>query len=442
MSLHREPMSGVDTAWLHMDRPDNLMSIMGVLRFKRRLTLRAVRRLVADRFLVHPLFRMRPVEGTIGAYWEQAEEFDLEQHVREIRLRSDASDDALPAMLGRLAGTPFDRRRPLWEFVLVVHPVRGCSLVMRVHHCYADGIALVRVVLSLADPEPGTHEAGTGGGGDRAPEEGLGQWLEKGLQWALHPERAAAAARTGFAVASELAHVALMPDDPATALRGKLTGAKRIAWADALPLASVRTVAKRLDCTINDVLTATVAAALRAWLRARGQQVQGLSLRAAVPVNLRDAAHPATLGNEFGLVFVTLPIGIADPIERVRTVHEEMLALRKSWQPAMALGLLSALGLGPRAVQAPAIYLISRKATLVMSNVPGPRAVLKFCGAPMVGTMFWVPQSGDVGLGVSVLTYAGQVQFGLMTDSGIMAEPAQLVRRFRTEFRRLERAVG
>ncbi len=442
MSLLREPMSGVDTAWLHMDRPDNLMSIMGVLRFRRRLTLRAVRGLVAERFLVHSLFRMRPVEGTIGAYWERAEDFDLGQHVREVRLASDAPDDALPAMLGRLASTPFDRRRPLWEFVLVVHPVRGCSLVMRVHHCYADGIALVRVVLGLADPEPGSSEPPAGDSGDRAPDDGLGQWLEKGLQWAMHPERAASAARAGLGVASELAHVALMPDDPPTALRGKLTGVKRIAWADALPLVEVRMVAKRLDCTINDVLTATVAAALRSWLRSRGTHVRGLSLRAAVPVNLRDAAHPATLGNDFGLVFVTLPIGVSDPVERVRTVHAEMLALRKSWQPMMALGLLSALGLGPRAVQAPAIDLISRKATLVMSNVPGPRTELRFCGAPMVGTMFWVPQSGNVGVGVSVLTYAGQVQFGLMTDAGIVDEPERLVRRFRSEFRRLERASG
>jgi diacylglycerol O-acyltransferase / wax synthase len=140
-------------------------------------------------------------------------------------------------------------------------------------------------------------------------------------------------------------------------------------------------------------------------------------------------------------VFVNLPVGIADATARVHAVHEQMQSLRSSWQPVMTLGLLSAFGLGPRAVQGPAVDLMTRKATLVMSNVPGPREILEFCGAPMTGTMFWVPQSGDVGLGVSVLTYAGQVQFGLMSDSGIIEDPEPLVRRFKAEFRRLARAV-
>jgi diacylglycerol O-acyltransferase / wax synthase len=460
MSGRHESMSGVDTAWLHMDRPTNLMQIMGVMTFRRRLALAALRERVAARFLVHPRFRMRPIEGALGASWERMEPFDLRAHVRQRTLPSGGGDAALQRLLGRLAATPLDPARPRWEFLLIHVTPRRSAVVVRIHHCYADGIALVRVILGLGDDEPSApqvDDAVRGPAADRADrtDDDAGwlstatlerAWREasalagQGLHLALHPSEAAAAAMTGVGIAAELAHLALLADEPPSALRGTLAGDKGIAWARPWPLAAVRAAAKALGCTINDLLVTAVAGALARWLRTRdAAPPRGLQVRAAVPVNLRPAGSEAALGNRFGLVFVELPVGACRTPERLARVHERMQALKASHQPLMTLGLLAALGLGPRRLQDGAVDLLSRKASLVMSNVPGPREPLPLLGVPVDAMMFWVPQSGDVGLGVSVLTYDGQVQFGVMADRGLVADPMALAAGFPLELRALAR---
>lgn len=454
-------MSGVDTAWLHMDRPANLMQIMGVMTFRRRLALPALRERVAERFLAHPRFRMRPVEDSLGATWVRDDRFDLHAHVRQHALARGGGDAALQRLLGTLAATPLDPARPRWEFLLVHVTPRRSAVVVRIHHCYADGIALVRVILGLGDPDAPSRRdevasarpaTGTADEGWLGPSTFDRAWREaaalagQGLHLALHPAEAVAAAMTGVGMAAELAHLALLPDEPDSPLRGALTGEKGIAWARPWPLATVRATAKALGCTINDLLVTAVTGALARWMKASGAGVaRGLQLRAAVPVNLRPEGSGTSLGNRFGLVFLELPVGAARSRQRLALVHERMQSLKASHQPLMTLGLLAALGLGPRRLQDGAVDLLSRKASLVMSNVPGPREPLPMLGAPVDTMMFWVPQSGDVGLGVSVLTYDGQVQFGVMADRALVADPAALAAGFPLELRalsRLGRAAG
>jgi len=235
--------------------------------------------------------------------------------------------------------------------------------------------------------------------------------------------------------------VALMPDDPATPLRGKLSTHKRVAWSRPLPLENARGAAHMLGCTINDVLTAAVAGAFGSYLRTVGVDVTGLSIRAAVPVNLRGPGEPAGLGNQFGLVFVPLPIGIANPYERIYSVHAQMQLLRQSQQPLMSIVLLAILGLGPRTLQQPAVDLLSNKATLVMSNVPGPRVRMKLCGVEMEEVLFWVPQSGNLGIGVSVFTYDNQIHFGVIADRNLMPEPQRVVDEFERQVQELVSAL-
>jgi WS/DGAT/MGAT family acyltransferase len=442
-----------------MDRPRNLMQILGVMRLSGRVSLVQARELIAARFLVHERFRMIPVDGALGATWQRDPGFDIREHVREVELPADGGEAALRALLGEFASTPLAAGRPLWEFVLVQSGERHSALVMRIHHCYADGIALVRVMLGLADPEAGAAAAaGPPARGRRRARRGLvaglapavvvhaveqgAALLEHGLHLAMHPDEAGSAARAGLGVAAELAHVAMLPDEPDTALRGPLSGTKQVAWAHPVPLAEVRAIAHALDCSLNDVLIAGVAAALGAWLRLDTRRdVRGLVVRAAVPVNLRPVDDPERLGNRFGLVFVELPAGASGPLERVYAMHAQMQALKQSWQPILTLGLLSALGLGPRALQSGAIDLLSRKASLVMSNVPGPREPLVLAGNVIDDMLFWVPQSGDVGVGVSVLSYAGEVQFGVIADRALVDDPAAIARRFGPELRRIAAAA-
>jgi hypothetical protein len=132
-----------------------------------------------------------------------------------------------------------------------------------------------------------------------------------------------------------------------------------------------------------------------------------------------------------------LPIGIENPVERVYEVRRRMSQLKGSMQPLMAFGLLSVAGLLIKPAQDAMLSLFSKKTTAVMTNVPGPREKLKFCGSTLEQSLFWVPQSGTVGLGVSILSYGGGVQFGVISDSTLCPEPQKIIDQFEPEFAKL-----
>ena len=169
----------------------------------------------------------------------------------------------------------------------------------------------------------------------------------------------------------------------------------------------------------------------------RGDDVDGLTLRATVPVNLRPLEHARKLGNHFGLVFLNLPVGEANPVARVQAVGACMQRLKHSRQAIVAYGLLAALGVAPAALQGVALELFSRKATAVATNVPGPQQPLYLAGRRLREMMFWVPQTGSIGLGLSILSYNGRVHFGIVGDGRLVPDPDAVVRRFGAEFERL-----
>ena len=156
-----------------------------------------------------------------------------------------------------------------------------------------------------------------------------------------------------------------------------------------------------------------------------------------VPVNLRPIAQDHKLGNRFGLAPVVLPIGLDNPVERVYEVRRRMGQLKGSMQPLLAFGLLAVAGLMIKPAQDAMLNLFSKKTTAVMTNVPGPKDKLKFLGATLEQSLFWVPQSGSVGLGVSILSYGGGVQFGVITDATLCPDPQKIIDGFEPEFAKL-----
>ena len=185
------------------------------------------------------------------------------------------------------------------------------------------------------------------------------------------------------------------------------------------------------------MLLACVAGAIGEYLREQGDDPQGKEIRAMVPVNLRPIEKAWELGNRFGLAPLVLPIGVANPIERVYAVRRRMEELKGSYQPLLAFAILSVTGLFVKPVQDMILGLFAKKTTAVMTNVPGPAVPLKFCGSTLRQTMFWVPASGDVGVGVSILSYGGFVQFSLITDESLCAQPQRIIDRFEPEFEKL-----
>ena len=435
-----ERMSAVDRAWLLMERPTNPMMVVALLMFARPVDYERLCDLVAERFLLFARFRCRPVADALGARWVPQPDFDLADHVLRVALPGEGGKGELEALVGELASTQLNAQRPLWTFHLVENYGKGSALIIRIHHCYADGIALVRVLLSLGEPgrkAKGRRRAARSSSQASVVDlvsqvfDAAADAVGKGVHYALHPGEAAG-------LASELARIAILPDDPQTCLKGALSGVRHVAWTEPLPLEKVRRIARVLGCTINDVLVAALAGALGSYLESRGESLTGVTIRAAVPVNLRaDAEAPITLGNHFGLVFLELPIGIRHPLERVYAVHAMMQKLKGSPQPLVTLGLLAVVGSLPAVVEEPVMATFSAKASLVASNVPGPSQPLYFAGVPASQAMFWVPQAGSIGVGVSMLTYNGEVQFGVMSDRALITQPADAAERMRSEVENL-----
>lgn len=460
-----ERMSKVDTAWLRMDTEANLMMIVGVWSIRPGITLAALRERVADRLLKYPRFRQRVVEDAlIGAEWVLDKDFDIARHVVAevpLPLRGQSRDEVLRERVGELCSQPLDPAHPLWQFQLIEDMGDGSSaLIARIHHCIADGIALIAVMLSITDggqappqreaPEPEEpHEADWLLDAFLRPMTNMtvkaigltGKGMAKGVDAVMHGttpmDSSLEMARMGYQAVSDVAAFALMPDDSHTRLKGKPGPKKTVAWDDSLALDDVKAVGKALGASINDVLLACAAGAIGRYLATKGEDPAGKEIRAMVPVNLRPLEQAWQLGNRFGLVPLVLPIGIANPVERLYAVRARMSELKGSFQPVMAFGLLSVAGLLIKPVQHAMLNVFAKKATAVMTNVPGPAQALKFCGSTVEKVMFWVPQSGDIGMGVSILTYAGRVQFGLITDTGLCPDPEAIIANFAPEFEKL-----
>jgi len=453
----REAMTKVDTAWLRMESPTNLMMITGVLILAGKLELNRLRRIITTRFLSFRRFRHKAVDDGSSAFWQSDPDFDIEWHVHAAALPGKADKLELEKYVSELASTPLDHARPLWQFQLIENYEGGSVLISRIHHCYADGLALVQVMLSLTDaaPRPQQHkELGKvwlpkdqGNVFERLLQParaGLakavtlgGKALEKGNELLQNPVLAAEVAKQGSEITRELAIALSLADDPPTAFKGPLGVNKRCAWADPLPLDEVKAIGRILGATVNDVLLACAAGALRSYLQSRGENVDGVTIRATVPVNLRPLEHAKKLGNHFGLVFLDLPIGEPNPLSRLERVAASMRELKRSRQAALTFGLLAAVGMAPIAVQRVALELFSRKATTVATNVPGPQMPLYLAGCQVREMMFWVPQNGSIGMGLSILSYNGKVHFGVIADAKRVPDPEPLVQRFMREVEKL-----
>jgi WS/DGAT/MGAT family acyltransferase len=216
--------------------------------------------------------------------------------------------------------------------------------------------------------------------------------------------------------------------------RGELGPMKRVVWSESVDLAEVKRIGKTFGGTVNDVLIAALTGALRSYMLYRDDDPDNGDIRSMVPVNLRPLEGDIELGNRFGLVYLTLPVSLADPLERLYEVRRRMNILKSSPEAILVYQVLSLLGRLPGDLAEQATSLFASKATAVLTNVPGPQYTLYFAGKPMRRIMFWVPQSGDIGLGLSIISYNGEVTLGLVIDEKLASDPEIIMESFMEEF--------
>lgn len=410
--MHRR-LHGEDAAWLHMDDPTNPMVVSGLLELEEVLSDERARELLERLAKIEP-FSSRIVEPEHGVgvpSWEPAGPIAVADHLERVRLGS-SSDVELSAFLNRTVSTGLDPKRPLWKMILIDRPDHGTGVLFRVHHAIADGYGLLGLLGGLSDTPPVIPS--------RPPRPGKAE----GPSPLEQVRRSARAAK----------HLLSLPPDPATLLHAPLGGQKRVAWSRPVPLATVKRIGAANSATVNDVLTAVMTGALRRYLGRRGEDCDPIELHAMVPVNVRRPDSPLDLSNCFGLLVLGLPVGIADPVARIGSVHHRMMALKDQTAEAMvAYGLLSMLGYAPRPVEDSISRYFGRKASLVLTNLMGPRERLSLAGIPITRMMFWVPEAAHLGLGVSIFSYAGDVTVCVLSDEAIIPDPDVLMADFHAE---------
>lgn len=470
-TIHQR-MPNADAAWLHMDRPTNLMVINSVMLFDSHLDGDRLREVIASRLIApYPRFRSLVSESRLplrGPSFQTDPNFDLDRHLHHLGLPDPGDEQSLRDLMSDLVASPLDHGKPLWDIYVLDRPGGGQALLVRMHHCIADGIALARVMLGLTDSAPGGSPQPTGRAGRRVKRDRLAGALEAataipraafgasgaavtgarrlagGLagetrEMLARPARALELVEETAADGRALAKLLFTPADVHSALRGELGVARSLAWTTQLDLASVKAIAHAQGATVNDVLLTAVSGALRRHLRDLGEEPS--EVRAFVPFNLRPLDEPITedLGNRFGLVYLTLPVAVAGRRARLQELKRRMDSIKHSPEGPVSYAILGVLGLTPPAVESRVIDVFTAKASAVMTNVPGPREVVYLAGVPVRAVLVWAPTSGSVGMSVSIFSYRGEVTIGLLVDAGLTPDPAAIMRDSERELRALAR---
>lgn len=454
MAAKLQPMDPVDAAWYHMDGATNLAMVTGVCLTRTPLDFERTRAVFAHRLLHLRRFRQRVVEHGFPyptPHWEDDPLFAIEDHFHHVALPEPRDKQALLGLLSDIASTPLDYKRPLWQVHIVDGVGAGSAMVLRFHHCVGDGTAMMAIAQLLFDAEPDAPLERTAPA-PRPTRAGLldslakpvkrlldqsAQAISSGASLVLHPEQAAELAQLAARSAGIAVGALLKTPDPPSPFKGSLGVPKRVAWSEPVDLDTVKRVGRAADAKVNDVLVAAMAGALRHYMQARGAEVDGLTIRGVVPVDLRAPDRALELGNRFGLVFLDLPVGVSGPLARLAATRQRMGAIKRSPEAAVFLGILNIFGRTPRPVEELALTIFGSKATLVMTNVAGPRTPLYLAGCLIDRMTFWVPHPADLGMGISILSYNGQVTLGIVTDAGLAPDPERIAEEFNREFDRL-----
>ena len=454
--MARAYLSNVDAALLQMDDPTNPMMITAVMVFDSPIDFQRLKATLEACLLGMVQFRQRLAWSRLGTgrpYWKEDPGFDLDYHLQRAHLgmSSPSGRDVLQDTVSLLASTPLDLSRPLWQFHLIENYGDGCALVARLHHAIADGMALVHVMLSLTDSDPKApwptvelekpqqrdpNQQGTLLRSARSRLDATRQtanMVQVGVGLLARPSLLLNLGHMGRNAVADLGRLLLLEPDPDTALRGELGVNKRAAWSAGVPLEDIKTIQRTLGGTVNDVLLTVVAGALRRYLEDQGEPVDSINLRVAVPVNMRPPGNEADLGNRVGAIFVALPISIADPVCRLGEIVRHVNGRKDSWEAPVISVALKFLGRAPAQITNTLVNTFGTRASVVMTNVRGPQEQLYLAGSPLAALMAWAPTTGRMGIGISVLSYAGKARLGILTDEGLTPEPETIIAGFHTE---------
>jgi diacylglycerol O-acyltransferase len=437
-----------DALFLYLERPGQPLSIASVSVFEGAIPLKACRDFVESKLPLVPRYRQHiafPPFNIGLPSWQFDPNFDIRNHIRQVGLRH-GTERELKAVASKILSTNLDRTRPLWDLTLV----RGLEgnrtgMIVRIHHCLADGMAGLAIVNVLMDPSPVTQPLARKQPPLPAPPvrdqgaqllDGLLKSYVSAVKGALRLQSEA------FHIAQELANqsgqvgdlMKVMPELAAPADRLPFNvvcrGPQKFGWTE-IPMAEIQSIRQHCGGTVNDVILSLMTATIRRYAQLRGVRVKGRSARIMIPVNVRGNGNAKEeLGNRISFLPVTIPLDIRDPLKLFAFVRERMEVLKRCHAAELvgfAGGLFSTIpsaiwaAIGPVASQLP----LSLCNTIV-TNIPGPPVPLYFVGHKMLSWYPYVPIGGEMGLNCAILSYNGVVYFGFTCDVNAVPDPENL----------------
>ncbi len=455
-------LTGLDASFLHLESEAQPMHVGSLATFEGppffdeagRFRLEDAREIISSRLHLVPRFRKKLMSVPFGQgrpIWVDDHDFDLNYHVRLTALPKPGNEEQLKTLMGRLQSTVLDRRRPLWE-LWFVEGLEGdrVAIIQKTHHALVDGISGVDVATVLLDFEPNPERTPSPPWTPKrppSPTQLLRDSIVERLTVPAEMLRSARAVVRGprqavqqlTKVAQTVASIGSIA--PRTPFNVAVGPHRRVEFVRG-DLAPVKEAKRTLGATVNDVVLAAVAGGLRHFLESRDEPVDGLMLKAFVPVSVRDDAHRMALGNRVAAVVVDLPIGIVDPVERVRAISAQTERLKETQQAVGAEVLTGLADYAPATLINLAARLMpfQRSVNLGVTNVPGPQQPLYCMGAKMLEAFPYVGAFAGSAVVVAVLSYNGALGFGLTSDRDAVPDLGVFAEGIEKSLAELERA--
>jgi diacylglycerol O-acyltransferase / wax synthase len=472
-----ERLSGLDSAFLALETPRSTghvggLSIVDPTTAGRPLDLARLIELYEERIPLVPVLRKRLVSLPLGIdqpFWADDPDFDIEYHLREIGLPRPGDDQQLGEAVARIHARPLDRTRPLWETYLITGLAKGrVGVYIKIHHAAIDGVSGNELLAVLTDLDPGGRDLEPPAPWDPAPLPTplqVAWWATKDLAHrprdAVHIAAGAVRALPGLVPAltphRDRSKTVAAPDGglvdttagraPVTPLNKTITPHRRFAFTS-LPLDDFKAVKNAFGVSVNDVVMATSAGVIRTWLLERDALPEH-PLVAMVPVSLRDDSPNALMGNRVSAMLSQLPTHLADPVARLEVSHEATLHA-KSQQAFIPQGLFDEVtDFAPPALTARAFRVMFDSHILnkvpafnvVISNIPGPPVPIYMAGAKLLAHYPVSVVTDGLGLNITVISYLGQMHFGLVADRATVPDVDVMAANLHTELRTLLRAA-
>jgi diacylglycerol O-acyltransferase / wax synthase len=459
---NKDRLSGLDSSFVHLERDAAHMHVAGCAVFNGKApAYDELLDAISSRLHLVPRYRQRlafvPFQQG-RPVWVDDPHFNITYHVRHTALPKPGDDDELKRLAGRAFSQALDRTRPLWELWLV-EGLAGdrFALLSKTHHALVDGVSGVDIATVLFDSSP-----------DRVPiappeHEWIPRPLPTGVQ--LLADALLERATVPGEIVRGIRHALRGPRQIANRVSEALAGVGAMTWAgfQAAPpspfnvrigphrrftwfrgdLAHFKVIKNVFGGTVNDVVLAVVTGALGRYMRLHGHRTADVELKAMVPVSVRADVERGALGNQVAAMWVPLPVGLTDPVQRLRTISAAMTGIKESGQAVGAQVLTGLAGFAPPTIMAQAARLQARQRlfNLVVTNVPGPQMPLYVLGRELEALYPKVPLAENTALGIAIMSYNGQLNFGLIADYDALSDVETLADELRSSIEELAAAA-